>query len=303
MGLNTFVAGNDILSSEINDNFDILAEQLFGDGSDGDVIISSNTTLTRDMYYNDLTINSGITLNTGGYRIYIKGTLTNNGVIANNGNDASGDTIGNGAPSGSLLGGANGGLAGSYAEGSYDYRGGSGGGGGGVIVIMVKNISVEGTIQANGGNGGNWGSGTVTRNAQDGENIDYGLIQAKGGSPASGPDIQRPAEDGGIITNISKISERNPFVAPLMINKEGNGIAGGAGGGGGGGRTSGGSIYGSGGGGGGGGTIVIFYNRLTTSGTIEVNGGDFGSSNLNEDFTEPEVPSEDGKIIKVQLLS
>jgi hypothetical protein len=111
------------------------------------------------------------------------------------------------------------------------------------------------------------------------------------------------AGDGGIITNISKISERNPFIAPLMISKECNGIASGAGGGGGGGNTRGGGKYGSGGGGGGGGTIVMFYNTLTNSGTIEVNGGDFGSSNLNEDFTEPEVPSENGKIIKVQLLN
>src|SRR3990167_1494841 len=30
----------------------------FGDGSDGDVIISADTTITRDMYYNNLTINS-----------------------------------------------------------------------------------------------------------------------------------------------------------------------------------------------------------------------------------------------------
>lgn len=30
----------------------------FGSGSDGDVTISTNTTLTQDMYYNNLTINS-----------------------------------------------------------------------------------------------------------------------------------------------------------------------------------------------------------------------------------------------------
>ena len=32
----------------------------FGDGSDGDVTISGNTTLTTDMYYGNLTIDSGI---------------------------------------------------------------------------------------------------------------------------------------------------------------------------------------------------------------------------------------------------
>lgn len=30
----------------------------FGDGSDGNVTITTNTTLTRDMYYNDLTVDT-----------------------------------------------------------------------------------------------------------------------------------------------------------------------------------------------------------------------------------------------------
>src|ERR1051325_5762551 len=36
---------------------------LFGDGSDGAVTLTGNTTLTRDMYYESLTINSGVVLN------------------------------------------------------------------------------------------------------------------------------------------------------------------------------------------------------------------------------------------------
>jgi len=55
----------------------------YGDGSDGDVTISSPTTLTRDMFYNNLTVND--TLSTGGFRIYVKGILTGTGVIQNNG--------------------------------------------------------------------------------------------------------------------------------------------------------------------------------------------------------------------------
>lgn len=39
-------------------------EEVYGFGQDGDVTIAANTTLTRDMYYNDLTINSNCTLNT-----------------------------------------------------------------------------------------------------------------------------------------------------------------------------------------------------------------------------------------------
>ncbi len=48
----------------------------FGDGSDGDVTISTNTTLTRDMYYNNLTVNTAVTLNPAGYRIFVYWTTT-----------------------------------------------------------------------------------------------------------------------------------------------------------------------------------------------------------------------------------
>src|SRR3990167_11397550 len=59
----------------------------FGDGSDGDVTITSGTTtLTRDMFYNNLVINSGAILVTASFRVFVKGTLTNNGIIKNNGN-------------------------------------------------------------------------------------------------------------------------------------------------------------------------------------------------------------------------
>lgn len=58
----------------------------FGNGSDWNVTISTNTTLVRDMYYQDLTINSTIVLNTNGYRVYVAGTLTNNGIIRRNWN-------------------------------------------------------------------------------------------------------------------------------------------------------------------------------------------------------------------------
>ena len=58
----------------------------FWNGSDGNVTISTNTTLVRDMYYQDLTINSTIVLNPNGYRVYVAGTLTNNGIIRRNWN-------------------------------------------------------------------------------------------------------------------------------------------------------------------------------------------------------------------------
>jgi hypothetical protein len=55
---------------------------VYGDGSDGDVIITGNPiTLTSDMYYNNLTINSGAFLLTNGFRVFVKNTLTINGAI------------------------------------------------------------------------------------------------------------------------------------------------------------------------------------------------------------------------------
>ena len=62
---------------------------LLGDGADGDVTISGNTTLTRDMFYNSLTVNAGVVLTTDGYRIFVKGTCNVLGTVRNNGNPGS----------------------------------------------------------------------------------------------------------------------------------------------------------------------------------------------------------------------
>ena len=56
-------------------------DSIYGGGQDGTVVIASNTSLSRDMYYNNLTVNNGVHLNTNGYRVFVKGTLTLNGNI------------------------------------------------------------------------------------------------------------------------------------------------------------------------------------------------------------------------------
>ena len=56
---------------------------LYGDGSDGNVSLSSGTiNLTRTMYYNSLTLSGTAVLNTNGYKIYVKGTLSLSGSAA-----------------------------------------------------------------------------------------------------------------------------------------------------------------------------------------------------------------------------
>ena len=60
----------------------------FGNWSDGNVTISSwTTTLTKDMYYNNLTITSPWVLDPNWYRIFVKWTLSGNGTIRRNGNN------------------------------------------------------------------------------------------------------------------------------------------------------------------------------------------------------------------------
>ncbi len=59
-------------------------DTVYGNGSDGTVVISNTgtpTVITRDMYYDSLTVNSSCTLITNGFRVFVKGTLTNNGTI------------------------------------------------------------------------------------------------------------------------------------------------------------------------------------------------------------------------------
>ncbi|MGN6430048.1 MAG: hypothetical protein ACTHNB_04845 [Gaiellaceae bacterium] len=89
-------------------------DALFGDGSDGDATINSATTLTADAYYHNLTIAAAQTLNPGGFRIFVSGTLTldDGASIARNGNDASGSTPGAGLTAGTL-GGSGSGVDGS----------------------------------------------------------------------------------------------------------------------------------------------------------------------------------------------
>lgn len=81
-------------------NFIDSPDSVYGSGSDGSVTISSNTTLTTDKYYYNLTINANTVLNTGGYRVFVKNILSlNNGSIIGftTGSSANGSISGGGA--------------------------------------------------------------------------------------------------------------------------------------------------------------------------------------------------------------
>jgi len=54
---------------------------IFGSGEDGNAVISTNTTLTQDKYYLDLTVDATKTLDTAGYRVFVQRNLYLNGTI------------------------------------------------------------------------------------------------------------------------------------------------------------------------------------------------------------------------------
>ncbi len=206
---------------------------LFGDGSDGDVTLGSNTTLTRDMYYNNLNL-GGFTLTVGGYRVFIAGTLSGSGTITASGANASGSTAGAGAATGTIGGGGNGGNGGAVS--------GNGAAGTGVpATTWIGQAAGAGGLGAAVFTGG--AAGTSTR-------------------PAAG---QGGMASGG--TNFG------PFCSPITGHTGrdllGTAMRGGNGAGGGGGSNT----NAGGGGGGGGGVLMLFINANTSSVTFRANGG------------------------------
>ncbi len=278
---------------------DVAATNLlfYGDGSDGDVTISSTTTLTRDMYYNNLTVNSSQTLNTNGYRIFVKGILTNNGYIQNNGSNGvpgnlTGGSPGYGGAAGTLGGGGTGGYQFGYWDDTPCYTS-PGGGGGGIVLIVARAIINNGTIRANGGNAGNvTTSQEHSGNGSSGTNMtsSFGGAGGAGGSSGSytggsGGTVTAPtAAQGGI--------RALPFA--ILLRDGTTQFTGGAGGGGGGAYDG---YYASGGGGGGGGVVVIVYGSATW-GTEQALAGSGGSGWNGGGTGSGGAP---GTVIKIQV--
>lgn len=214
------------------------AAGIFGDGSDGNVTISAGTTtLTRDMYYNNLVVNGNI--NAAGARIFVKGTLSGTGgIISNNGGNASGTVQGSAAGSITLGGGYIGGPGGPIN---------SNGGGG----------DTPNPSQWVGGNGGNGGS-------------------AVGGGSNNASTRPQTTQGGRTLTGSGLSSGTlfpfwcNPYAGLTGRDIDGALMGGGIGGAGGGGSAS----AAGGGGGGSGGILACFINANTSSNvTFQARGG------------------------------
>ena len=135
----------------------------YGDGSDGSVTFDGSTvvlgitpslniyTLARDIFLNSSTINSGVSIITNGFRIFCKGTLSNNGTIQFNGNAGTNTGIG-----GIALANTSSSLNSSSAGGaSISTAGGAGNTGVGSI---GTNASISPTFGGTGQPGGAGGS-------------------------------------------------------------------------------------------------------------------------------------------------
>jgi len=259
----------------------LLFNDVFGSGKDGDVTISADTTLTSDMFYDNLTVDVTKTLNTGGFRVFVKGTLTLNGTIARNGNA-----------------GGNGGSA-------VDINGGSGGTGG----AALADGSIKGTIAGvNGGQGGAGGGnnpgnfGAAGSNGNDvakslGDNGVVGVSGGNGGRSATFP-AGNPGGSGGAggtagsqtgtvynqpysIVPAYNLYDELP-AGDYLKSSAGSGASGG-GGGGGGSSGSGGGGGGGGGSGSPGGIVFLFAKTIIGSGTISAVGGNGGNGGAGRD--------------------
>lgn len=223
----------------------------FGDGILGTATLS-NTSLSGDAYYKNLTIPNGVLVTTNGFRIFVKNTLTLNGTIDNSANAINLGTCGAGAVGGqgqiangdpgtaapNSLGGASGF---AYGDGLSTTGGAAGavsfsatqGGPASVYnivqAIMMSPMTISAKLQ--GGAGGAGGGG------------DNASVQGAGGGVGGG--------------NILICARTITGTGTIQTNGQ-NGFD---------------SVVGGGGGGGGGGGIVLIYENYSSLVILNNTGG------------------------------
>ena len=275
----------------------------FGAGTDGNLTLTATLVLTSDMFYNDLTIGVGGSLNLAGFRIFVKGTLdlTNAGASGIHNNGFAGTNNANTTTGGQNAGGGGRGGYGATVYGWYL----------GAVGITAKN---------KGGPGGN-GGGSSTNGAIGGIAgallTTEGILGGAGGTSGKGGDSALNTGGAGIAGQITGISVTgyttytpqtfmaNPSTGNTLFSKIRQDTAaanttftatnfvyfGGGHGSGGGGGAANVAVAGRGGGagGGGGGTTVIFARNIvigasTNAESIAANGGTGGSGGTHTVF-------------------
>lgn len=262
-----------------------------GDGSDGDLNISAGTTtLTRNMYYNSVTISGSAVLNTNGFIIFCKTTFNKSdatSLVHNNGatgGNASGQTAG-------VPGATSPGV--SYGAGGPGNAGGLGGTNSAIGAVGVSAPAQTG-YGAPGGNGGQGGqnaaaavgavggtSGAYTYYSERIVRIDhlYNLAYKMGGQGGSGGGGGRSSglaqaggggaggSGGGVVLIFCKT-----FIDTSTLGIQATGGKGGNGG-----NAPSGKGGGGGGAGGGGGGFIYIVGLDVTVGVLTVTGGAIGT--------------------------
>lgn len=257
---------------------------IFGDGSDGDVVIATGApvTIARDMMYNNLTVPNSATLTPRGFRIFVKGTLTigATGNINDNGLNASGVTAG----------GALGSVTAGFGAGSGAGAAGRTTTGAGTASVTSSNCSInDQNVAPQGGNGGGAGGAnsggtagaapppTILQKASSlafmlSARLYNGTSTMNGGSggAAGGADITAGAASSGGGGGAAGIV----WISAKSINNNGSITCNGGAG------ANGVSALGvaGGGGGGAGGMVCIITTTSTGLGTVTANGGTAGLS-------------------------
>lgn len=269
----------------------------FGDGSDGTLHYDGTSTvlgvppvagvyqLTRDIFPQTMTVDSGVVVQPCGWRVFCNGTLTVNGSINQNGKNGNNATSGGGGlaangwsslngVTGFYLGAsANGGngatSAGSGGNGSNGAAessawGGSGGAGG---TVGAHTGGTAGTATAPSGAGFNINSGRYYWQAATGlfrlQNISFQNINGGAGGGGGCADTAIHNNGGGGAAGGGVV-----FVASRIVTGTGTIAADGG---------TGGNGFGTGGGGGGGGAGLVWQFYLTSTITATANGGIAGS--------------------------
>jgi hypothetical protein len=245
----------------------------FGDGSDGNQTLDGTTTIlgmvpvgtttytaTRDLFFQNLTINGGIILNTGSFGIFINGTLSGSGKIQRNGGNGTSGAAG--AAAGANVYGASG-AGGTAAGGSSSTAPREFVAGAAAVVAggTAGNVGTPGNPGVGTGGGGSGGGGG-------------GAVGAGTSSSASGTTSIVSAANGSIRRIHQAISGRS-FNGATSVQQYTCGTGGGVGGTGGGSGSSG--LGGR--GGAGGGYCMVSVRHCSFTGTLEAKGGDGGPGN------------------------
>lgn len=236
----------------------------FGDGSDGNLTLTGNISLSRDMQYDTLDL-AGFTIDASGYRVRCLALrdTAGGGVIHNNGGNGSGPSQGTAAPAGSIGGGAAGGgggtaggngSAGTNRATSWPSKDGtsgvSGRGGAGGASGQGQTGGASGTVadpNANSGYGGlyMWDTG---RAPSDAAALSGG---SGGGGGGCGAGAGARGGGGGGSAGVCMVFARDVDVPGTTEIRANGGVGGNA--------TAGVSLGAAGGGGGGGGMAVFTY--------------------------------------------